>query len=245
MLTRDQLEFFADHGWIVLDDVFDAARCAAFRAGLDRMAATRRHSGGSCAQTVVVTHAVFDDPLFLAWLREPRILEANAQIIGDRLRFQGDNAFIRVPHPDRATRRDELMDPDTWGWHRGLRPRQGNHAHDDPRLIACTFLNNITYLTDVAAGDGATAFLDGSHLHEGDYGTLKARCPIVQPTVRAGSIVLFTETLIHGAVPIVSERTRYCQFHGFVPRFPWPPPIAPSQLMENLVDQELKALLGG
>ncbi|HYE05591.1 MAG TPA: hypothetical protein VEL07_08665, partial [Planctomycetota bacterium] len=118
MLTRDQLEFFADHGWIVLDDVFDAARCAAFRAGLDRMAATRRHSGGSCAQTVVVTHAVFDDPLFLAWLREPRILEANAQIIGDRLRFQGDNAFIRVPHPDRATRRDELMDPDTWGWHR-------------------------------------------------------------------------------------------------------------------------------
>ncbi len=244
MLDRAQLEHFADHGWVLVEDVFDDARCAAFRAGLDRMARTRRHGQPGDPETTVLEHAVFDDPLFLEWLREPAIIEANRQCLEGEARFQGDNAFIKQPHPDRATRAAELSDPERWGWHRGQRPKHGTFvADEDPRLIRAAFLNNITYLTPVGPGDGATAILDGSHRHEGDFATLRHRLPIVQPAARAGSVLLFTECLIHAGTPILSERIRYCQFHGFIPRFAWPPPVPPPILYAQIIDDGLRSLL--
>lgn len=245
-LDADAMLHLSEHGWVLLEDVLDDAACAAFRAGLDEMAATRRHHADTTDEITVVEHTAFYSPLFLSWLTLPRVLAANRQAMGDELRFQGDNAFIKRPHVERLTARERLVDPGTWGWHRGLRPKQGNQPHDDdPRLLHFTFLNNITYLTDVAPGDGATAILDGSHRCDGDYASLSGRFPVVQPAARRGSVLLFTETLIHAAVPILSERVRYCTFHGFVPRFRWPPPIAPELLMASLKDEPLRLLLGG
>jgi hypothetical protein len=148
------------------------------------------------ALTVVDNLVLYDD-LFLQWYRLPGILDANRQLVGAHLHLNHEHADIKVPHPDRHTQAKELADPDGMGWHRGLRPKWGTFPHDtDPRLINCSFVNNITYLTTVSPGNGSTAVLDGSHKLEGAYQSLKERCPVVYVSAPAGSILTFSETLV-------------------------------------------------
>ena len=129
-----------------------------------------------------------------------------------------------------------------------MRPKWGTFADDtDPELVNCLFLNNITYLTDVEPGDGGTMILDGSHRFEGTYETLKERCPIVESTAPAGSILHFTETLLHAGVPILSENVRYTMFYGFTPNWfvNWPGTEVPDYILKTVRDDELRGILGG
>ena len=77
------------------------------------------------------------------------------------------------------------MDPETWGWHRGFRPKWALFPDDDdPRLVNCLYTTNISYLTPVSAGNGSTAVLDGSHRLEGERQSLLSQCELVQPSPR-------------------------------------------------------------
>ncbi len=250
MLTFEKLLHFSEHGWVLLPGVFNGEQVAAYKAGLERLSRTRRAvEPGNDPELTVVDNMVMHDPLFLEWFRTPRILEANKQILGAQLRFQGVNAHIKRPHPDRNTRAAaaQLCDPDTLGWHRGLRPKWGNFPHDDdPRLMNCAFLNNITYLTDVAPRNGSTMILDGSHRLEGGYAALKSQCPIVEVPAQAGDVLLFTETLLHTGVPILSETVRFNMYYGFTPPWfcSWPGMEVPKAIVDSIADDELRAILG-
>ena len=247
MLTRMQISHFERHGWVIQEDVFDAIQVGAFREALDRQADTFEpvsHPKEDDAARHIDCH-VGRDPLFMEWIGSTALLEANGQLMGATLHHEGCHAMVSSPHPDRQARRDQLRDPGTWGWHRGFRPKWGNHPHDsDPALHHYSFLNNITYLTDVGPGDGGTAVLDGSHLLEGDYHVLKGRCPVVEISARAGSVVHFTETLIHAGVPIVSERIRYAMFLGFTPPWyvTWPQSAGQRELHLQARDPAVRAL---
>jgi hypothetical protein len=99
----------------------------------------------------------------------------------------------------------------------------------------------------VGPGDGATAVLDGSHKLDGNYASLKGRCELLLPSAPAGSIFLFTETLVHTPVPIVTERTRHAMFYSFGP--PWlatwvPGQETPPQVVASVADENLRELLG-
>ena len=188
------------------------------------------------------------DPLFREWLMIPQVLEANRQLMGAEIKY-GDmpchdqTAPHRAPHPARPLARSGKM-----GWHRGMRPKWGTFPHDtDADLVNCVFLNNITYLTDVAPGDGGTMILDGSHRLEGTYETLKEKCPVVEATASAGSILHFTESLLHAGVPILSENVRYTMFYGFTPNWfvNWPGTEVPDYVLKTVRDDELRGILGG
>ena len=248
MLTRDEHLHFSQHGWILLEGVFDAAQCAVYIEGLKKLSRTRRAVEPSHdADLTVIDNMVFHDPLFLEWLRTPRVLAANRQLLGAQPRFQGVNAHIKTPHPERHSRGEELYDFDTMGWHRGLRPKWGNFAHDtDSALINCAFLNNVSYLTDVSPRNGGTLMLDGSHLIEGDYATLKDKCEVVEASAKAGDVLLFTETLMHAGAPILSETTRYNIYYGFTPPWfcSWPGMEVPQAVVDSLADENLRELIG-
>jgi ectoine hydroxylase-related dioxygenase (phytanoyl-CoA dioxygenase family) len=247
MLTDDQLTRFAEHGWVVLEDVLDAEQCAAYRAALDRCARVRRpRTERRSTDTVHIDNPVLYDDLFVNWLKTPGILEANRQLIGAPLRLNTSYAHIRVPHPERHSQGRTLVAPDTWGWHRDWRPKWGLFPHDtDPRLIHCLMINNVTYLTTVSPGNGSTAVLDGSHRLEGTYADLKERCPVIEVPARAGSVLLFTESLIHAAVPIVSDTTRYNMYYCFTPPWVtfWNGCAIPPIVADSLADDELRAVL--
>ena len=248
MLTYDGLLHFSEHGWVLEEDVLNTKQIESYKSALDKQAQYLRaifHTDDD--EITNIDCMVNFDPIFREWIMIPQVLEANRQLMGAQIKYEVSHAMIKKPHPDRRSRREELTDPDKMGWHRGLRPKWGVFPHDeDPKLINCTFLNNITYLTDVAAGDGGTMVLDGSHKMEGSYETLKEKCPIFELTALAGSILHFSETLLHSGVPILSENIRYTMFYGFTPSWyvNWPGSEVPQFVIDSVKDDELRGILG-
>ena len=94
-------------------------------------------------------------------------------------------------------------------------------------------------------GDGATAILDGSHRLEGDYASLQGRCPVAMPAAAEGSVLVFTESLIHAAVPILGERVRHAMFYGFEPSWwcCWPGTEVPRELAATIADDVIRDLV--
>ena len=117
-------------------------------------------------------------------------------------------------------------------------------------------MNNISYFTDIDSElDGGTAMLSGSHLTDsGDNGAdiqHHLRKPGSQERItkiKQGSIVHFTEALLHSNVPVLSEKTRYAMFYGFTPPWQrvWSTPAGSSAPSEEVVagaSGELKEIL--
>jgi ectoine hydroxylase-related dioxygenase (phytanoyl-CoA dioxygenase family) len=112
-------------------------------------------------------------------------------------------------------------------------------------------MNSATYFTPISPERGATAILDGSHKYNGRtdpvYAELKDQFPVVQVTAGAGSIVLFTEALVHSAVPVLADERRVAAFHWM--SVPWhagqyvraPYYRAPYSL-DRIADEELRIL---
>jgi len=249
VLQRNQLLHFAEHGWVLEEAVLDAGQVEAYRTALERQATDLGPIVHRDTEEITNIDCMVNcDPIFRDWILLPQVLEANRQLMGAEIKYETCHAMIKRPHPERTGRREKLRNPDGMGWHRGLRPKWGTFSHDtDPELINCTFLNNITYLTDVAPGDGGTMVLAGSHRLEGTYETLKEKCPIAEMTAPAGSILHFTETLLHAGVPILTDNVRYTMFYGFTPNWyvNWPGSEVPEFVLRSVRNEELRGILGG
>jgi hypothetical protein len=258
MLDAGQWRHFSDHGWVLLPGALAPERCGRLRAAIDRAYRVRRPLD---AKLGMIDHLVSVDQEFIDWLRLPGLLGTLRGLMDCAPRYCDSHARITAPHPEREQRAAALSDPATFAWHRGIRPKFGVSAHErDAALINTAFVNVITYLPPVAPGAGGTAvldgshrirdggrrILDGSHALEGSFATLSTRCPVVEMTAPAGSLLVFTESLIHAAVPITAASTRYFMTYSFVPRWwaYWPPCEVARNLADALSDQELGALLG-
>ena len=122
MSTKAQLIHFERHGWVMQEKVFSASQATAF--------IPVAHPQAYLAIRHIDAH-VGRDPIFLDWIGNTALLEANAQLMGAELHHEGCHAMISSPHPDRTIQASMLRNQDAWGWHRGLRPKWGTHP---PRL---------------------------------------------------------------------------------------------------------------
>ncbi|MDP6358880.1 MAG: phytanoyl-CoA dioxygenase family protein [Planctomycetota bacterium] len=248
MLSDAELYHFAVHGWVLQENVFTAGECEAFKTALDIM--EEREDGKDQKKDSDdirnLVNMVNYDPVFREWIMHPNILPVIKQLLGTPPRFECCHAMIKLPHPERKERREELSDPSKMGWHRGIRPKYGTVQANNHPYINTTFLNNITYLTDVDPENGGTMALDGSHRIEAkDWSEVFSPEMVVQISAKAGSVLRFTEALIHTGVPILSERIRYTMFYGFTP--PWMqcwPGCSPAEEIIEQAEGELKEILG-
>jgi ectoine hydroxylase-related dioxygenase (phytanoyl-CoA dioxygenase family) len=248
MLTDGQLYHFSVHGWVTQEDVFTADECEAFKAGLDRLyeakVSTMVHK--DTEEIKNIDNMVNYETIFRDWIVHPKILPVLKQLLGTPPRFECCHAMIKQPHPDRDAEREALADPAKRSWHRGIRPKYGVVPANNHPYINTTFLNNITFLTDVDSEDGGTTVLDGSHRIEAqEWSQIFDPSMVVKMTARAGTVIHFTEALVHTGVPILSERVRYTMFYGFTP--PWMqcwPGCAPTQEALDSCEGELKEILG-
>ena len=126
-------QFFVEHGWVILRDVFTADEVAAFRQQAERVSG---HPGD-----------ILSAPGVERFILDPRVIQTARMLLGDRPSYFGDSTVSwNVPmmgfHKDNADR-DDPSAPD---W-------QGDY----------TLLRMGLYLQDHDGRSGGLALRDGSH----------------------------------------------------------------------------------
>ena len=150
------------------------------------------------------------DARMLALAREPDIVERVAALIGPRLHMFGSKFFPMLPQGGTST-----------GWH------QDNHyfGTDSDRVVSCGI-----YLEDADRSNGCLSLLPGSHLHrelaehafgEGSmahgYWTEVDETEALLVECPAGTVVLFSANLLHGAGTNDSNRSRFSTAWHYIP----------------------------
>jgi hypothetical protein len=243
-LSDAELRHFGQNGW-VLKQVFTVDECATLRsagdAELEARAAEQGHTAADVLQAagkaVLSFHGIIDtrpseekpegpavavaaSVFKRVWQEHPVIQGALTQLLGTGPPvFTDSSVRMTPPHPDRhdpaaqATSRD----PSAMAWHRGIRPSWGvrNGAADDH--IVSSWVNTATYLSDVLhADDGGTRLLSGSHLINDADLPVSTATP-GQAVGPMGSVLFFSEAMIHCAVDVLSDSTRYAMFIACAP----------------------------
>jgi hypothetical protein len=150
-LSLEQLRHFSAKGWVVQENAFTLAECARFRAALDRLREREYcpgpHTHNAAGPKINMDNMVNSgEPVFLEFCTHPRVLPVLKQIIGAPPTYECCHAMIDLPHPDRHDPDAvvKLLDPETYSWHRGIRPKWGIVDSDlGADLKSTTFMNNI------------------------------------------------------------------------------------------------------
>ena len=240
-LSEAQLGHFAEHGWVVAVDFVPLPMCERLRGEMDEafshLAPWQSDNG---LQGLSEPH--LRSPAFLDLFRVPGFVAACRQLVGHGPRLRHCIALRTTTHPQAALHPDRLTDQSTWNWHRDFEPDSiirhpttpGSHLTSQAVVAA-------TYLTTTTAELGATAFLDGTHLHPGTYGALASHASVVQPSVSAGSIVFFSEALMHSATPVTASGTRDVILTWMTA--PWFGGEAPAPFdVDRFTDAELRSI---
>ncbi|MDA0337094.1 MAG: phytanoyl-CoA dioxygenase family protein [bacterium] len=215
-MTEAELYLFDVHGWLRIPQVLSADELAAANAAVDHHAdriAIRpndlaRESGtlaGATGRGDLGGMLTWDKPYcepFRAMMVHPRLTPYLEALLGPGFRLEGMGTIT--------------MDEGAEGFwfHEGGEPfdRSRGFLYRNGRMYT-GMTNAAVQLADVGPGDGGFACLPGSH--KANY-----PCPddirlyeahqerMVQPTARAGDVILFCECLMHGALRWTAHHQR-------------------------------------
>jgi ectoine hydroxylase-related dioxygenase (phytanoyl-CoA dioxygenase family) len=185
-LTAAQTDLLDTNGFLVLPDVFDAARLTALRT---RIAELQRLEGPSAGHEVSRRHGapmlanlINKGEVFESVFTEPRILAGAHQVVGD---FRVNSLNFRAAAPGTG--------------HQNLHSDWGDPvAHGDYRLC-----NSIWLLDDFTSDNGATRAVPGSHRWDRRITDDLADPADAHPDEElllgsAGTVVIFNGHLWHG-----------------------------------------------
>lgn len=218
-LTPEQRYRFDVFGYVLIEDTLTPHEVArireaslrlrdALRAKLDPANPTKAHFRGAYFTKYTPTFQLIQqileaDPAFTDYACHPRLVGMCEELIGAEARITQVDTFLNT-----ASDTIPAGTPDgRYGFHTGVDIPFGTHAVNG--LMHCNFVKTFTYLTDVGPEDGGTVCIVGSHkinAPQQDVINLAYQNPslIHKITARAGSTLLFPETLIHAS----GHRTR-------------------------------------
>lgn len=150
------------------------------------------------------------DPVFMELMAHPRTLQIMRTIIGDWLRL--DHAYA-IKLDEHSTVRDNL--------HGGLRADQGEHQYQWAYGKMWNGLIVIMYaLEDVNPGDGGFICVPGSHKASiNSYKPPVDSHLVVNPSLKAGDMLIFTEALVHGTRQWTSGGRRRSLLYKYSPGY--------------------------
>jgi hypothetical protein len=176
-----------------------------------------RHQHGE--HHTLLGHLVEYDPALLEYATHPKLIPLVEDLVGGAVRLEETEAIINRRNPDAppeslARRRSPT------GFHTGARSSWGSYQEQD--RFHCLFVKTLAYLTDVGPDDGGTSVIPGSHRMTWPQDRMIAAALeddrlIHQVEARAGSVLLFPETLIHSTTAIRSDRERVILVSGYTP----------------------------
>ncbi|NKB72318.1 MAG: mitomycin antibiotics/polyketide fumonisin biosynthesis protein [Candidatus Latescibacteria bacterium] len=165
----------------------------------------------------------YPEPLFRELINHPRLLPYLEALLTDPegIDYPGYRQFI-LDHEYFM-----YLPPGGRGptFHFGGTPYDPWHSYTVREgKIYCGLLTVVWFLNDAAEGDGGFEYIPGSHQANfpmpkdlQDY-TWRPECA-VQPAVRAGSALIFTEALVHGTRPWKAQHDRYVLFYKYLPGY--------------------------
>ena len=200
-MTEAEIYEFDLNGYIVYRDLIAPADVAGMNAILDDNITddTSDHFG-----------FMEWDPVFLELMAQPRTLQIMRTIIGDWLRL--DHAYAIKLEADSVVR-DNL--------HGGLRADQGEHQYQWAYGKMWNGLIVVMYaLEDVNPGDGGFICVPGSHKASINSYKPSVDSPlVVNPSLRAGDMLIFTEALVHGTRQWTSSGRRRSLLYKYSPGY--------------------------
>lgn len=214
-LDAAQLEQIEEDGFLLLPELFSAEEVAAINAELETLFADdddaniREKKSGE-VRTAMGLH--LRSRLFDRLCHHPRLVEPARQILGDDLYIQQVKVNVKA-----------AFEGESWQWHYDF----ATH-HADDGVPAPLALNLHIFLADVTEFNGPLWFIKGSHKHGAQpafhdtettsyplwvvdkdvVGDLAEKGGIVSATGRAGTGLIFHDTLVHCSPPNLSPSDR-------------------------------------
>ena len=210
-MTDEQKFFFDLRGWILLPSVLSAAEIEEMKAEV--YAGARRSYEGTLQN-------LLDHPAIVGILNE--ILSEDPFVRDECYGFRCEGSFttVRPPGWDKSERRDNGMP------HVVRPPQQANAMRYQiaGNKIFAGLTRVVWELEEVVSGQGGTSFLSGSHKAHFNYGGPDRFRPNIggspyESSMRdamedyscpAGSVVIFTESLIHAANDWINPNNPRC-----------------------------------
>ena len=223
MLTQEEVVRFREDGYLVFEGEIPQDRVRYYMSVFDGMVERARglaegephwslelgEDGGPIAGLLHKVQGVcVVEPRVLELASEPALLDRVETLIGSRIDVFGTKFFPKLPAGGTSTH-----------WH------QDNYYFGTQwdQIVSCA-----TYLEHTDKANGCLQVVPGSHLtgeiapHEkrpNSHGswTQVDEARAVSVVVPAGSFVLFSANLLHGAMDNVSDRSRYSTAWHYMP----------------------------
>ena len=150
------------------------------------------------------------DPVFMDLMAHPRTLKIMRTIIGDWLRLDHTYGL-------QMTRETEVRD----NLHGGLRADHGEHQYQWAYNKMWNGLIVVMYaLEDINPGDGGLICVPGSHKANINSYKPPVDSPlVVNPAVKAGDMLIFTEALVHGTITWTGAGRRRALLYKYSPGY--------------------------
>ncbi|HKX30622.1 MAG TPA: phytanoyl-CoA dioxygenase family protein [Blastocatellia bacterium] len=198
-MTNEEIYEFDLRGYIVFREVLSPAEVGRLREILRRV----QVAGGSGKFAFMEL-----DPIFIELMAQPFILEKLRVMLGDWLRF--DHAIgIQMTSSERIVENlhGGLLQEGRSFWYQWV-PEEGMHNG----LIKVSYA-----LNDVNPGDGGFICVPGSHKGNMYHRLRPDSHLVVNPQLKSGDCLIFTEALVHGSQQWTAEQTRQVLIYSYAP----------------------------
>jgi ectoine hydroxylase-related dioxygenase (phytanoyl-CoA dioxygenase family) len=229
MLDPQQIEFYREQGYLLVEDVLDADLLARLRSAAEGMIERSRSvsesdavfdldEGHSAAtpRLTRVKHPHLNVPGFDEVLQAPRVKAVLQQLLGPTVRLQTTKLNTKAPGGGAAVE-----------WHQDW----AFYPHTNDDLLAIGLI-----LADVDEANGPLMVIPGSHkgptLDHTRNGVFAGAIDPADPafdfskavtlTGRAGSMSIHHVRLLHGSAPNMSDRARLICFYELAAGDAWP-----------------------
>jgi len=251
-LTPAQSYFYQVNGYVVLKGLFSQEECTRLIRLADQMEADEtcqyKHDGyPKTPIRTVLSRCAWYDPLLLETAMSPAILPVIQEIVGGQVRLEEHQIIINYPDPGQVRDGPKSVPIREEGWHRGIGPSFGSFQSNGH--VHCLFTKALIYLTDNGPGEG-TWVVPGSHkleLPTNELVQFMDETLARQLQVRAGDVLILSETLIHSAPSLsISSAPRYTLIYGYTAPFmqTWNRYDPPSDLLARVTPEQRTFLTG-
>ena len=229
-ISIEEQYFFDIAGYLVLDDFLTPEQVAQARQMLAGRAAPEQLE----LLNIIKEGGALEDAMAL-----PRTMDlVQAFIWGQQYRLVGSRALFRAPGARSRLSRGGASDPRRYARYRCFADGQ----------FRCLMITCLIALSDVVAGDGAFCAIPGSHKvnlpHPYEDVDLDQIPPLRTLELRAGSGVLFTESLSHG-FKTPAGQTHFWLAYQYGPSYmvDWPGCEPAAELLERTAGDPVKSHL--